>query len=397
MCILTINSGSSSIKLGLYEMEKAENLILSGSLTRIGLEAGGFVVEDAEGKTLHDQPADLPDHEAALKVMFGWLEKHGAGESLHAVGHRVVQGGQKYSAPHRITPELVAELKDLLPLAPDHLPHEIKAIQATSRAYPDLVQVACFDTAFHQTMPSMAKIAALPRYYQHEGLIRYGFHGLSYEYIMQELRREAGEKAANGRVIIAHLGNGASMAAVWRGKSMDTTMGFTPVSGLVMSTRSGDLDPGMLIYLIQEKGMRPSTLNDMINQHAGLLGVSGISSDMRDLLEKEGSEAHAHEAVELFCYRASKHLGALAAVLGGVDTLIFTAGIGENAPVVRHRICQRLSFLGIQVDAGRNDANAGIISPDGAVVTVRVMKTDEDLMVARHTFALIHKDINIEN
>jgi acetate kinase len=254
MCILTINSGSSSIKLGLYEMEKAENLILSGSLTRIGLEAGGFVVEDAEGKTLHDQPADLPDHEAALKVMFGWLEKQGAGESLHAVGHRVVQGGQKYSAPHRITPELVAELKDLLPLAPDHLPHEIKAIQATSRAYPDLVQVACFDTAFHQTMPSMAKIAALPRYYQHEGLIRYGFHGLSYEYIMQELRREAGEKAANGRVIIAHLGNGASMAAVWRGKSMDTTMGFTPVSGLVMSTRSGDLDPGMLIYLIRKKG-----------------------------------------------------------------------------------------------------------------------------------------------
>jgi acetate kinase len=391
MRILTINSGSSSIKLGLYEIAESEKLMLSGSLTRIGLSAGAFVVEDAHGKPLIDQPADLPDHETALKMLFEWLEKHAPDQSLNAVGHRVVQGGRKYSAPHRVTPELVTELKDLVPLAPDHLPHEIKAIQATNRTYPDLVQVACFDTAFHQSMPKLAKIAALPRYYQHEGLIRYGFHGLSYEYIMQELCKEAGEEVAMGRVIIAHLGNGASMAAVWHGKSMDTTMGFTPVSGLVMSTRSGDLDPGMLIYLIQEKGMRPSTLNDMINRHAGLLGVSGISSDMRDLLEKEKAEAHAHEAIELFCYRASKHLGALAAVLGGLDTLIFTAGIGENAPAVRQRICQKLSFLGIQVDSSRNDANAAIISLDGAAVTVRVMKTNEDLMVARHTYAIIRK------
>jgi acetate kinase len=387
--ILTINSGSSSIKMGLYEMAKTEKLMFSGTLTRIGLTAGAFTVENAEGNTLVDQPADLPDHETALKMLFQWLETHEPDQNLDAVGHRVVQGGQKYSTPHRVTTELIAELKDLVPLAPDHLPHEIKAIQATCSAYPKLVQVACFDTAFHQTMPQLAKIAALPRYYQHEGLIRYGFHGLSYEYIMQELRKVAGESAANGRVIIAHLGNGASMVAVWHGKSMDTTMGFTPVSGLVMSTRSGDLDPGILIYLIQEKGMRPSTLNDMINQHAGLLGVSGISSDMQDLLEKEGTEAHAHQAVELFCYRASKHLGALAAVLGGVDTLIFTAGIGENAPVVRQRICQKLSFLGIQIDSGRNDANAAIISPDGAKVTVRVMKTNEDLMVARHSYLLI--------
>jgi acetate kinase len=391
MRILTINSGSSSIKLGLYTMAKTEKLVLSGSLTRIGLTAGIFEVKDVDGTTMIDEPVDLPDHETALKILFEWLEKHTSDESLDAVGHRVVQGGQKYSAPHRVTPELVAELKDLVALAPDHLPHEIKAIQATSRAYPDLVQVACFDTAFHQPMPQVAKIAALPRYYQHEGLIRYGFHGLSYEYIMQELHKKAGAQAAQGRVIIAHLGNGASMVAVWHGKSMDTTMGFTPVSGLVMGTRSGDLDPGMLVYLIQEKGMRPSTLNDMINQHAGLLGVSGISSDMRDLLEKEKTEAHAHEAVELFCYRASKHLGALAAVLGGVDTLVFTAGIGENAPAVRQRICQKLAFLGVQVDPRRNEANAAIISPEGAVVTVRIMKTNEDLMVARHTYALVRK------
>jgi len=396
MSILTINSGSSSIKLGLYEIAKSEKLLLSGSLTRIGLTAGAFTVQDADDRTLVDQAVELPDHETALKLLFEWLEKYAPDRSLEAVGHRVVQGGQKYRAPHRVTPELIAELKELVPIAPDHLPHEIKAIQYTSQAYPQLVQVACFDTAFHQTMPHLAQIAALPRYYQHEGLIRYGFHGLSYEYIMQELRKEAGAEAADGRVIIAHLGNGVSMVAVWHGKSMDTTMGFTPVSGLVMSTRSGDVDPGMLIYLVQEKGMRPSTLNDMINQHAGLLGVSGISSDMRDLLEKEETEAYAHEAIELFCYQASKHLGALAAVIGGVDTLVFTAGIGENAPAIRQRICQKLSFLGIQVDRTRNNANAAIISPSEAAVTVRVMKTNEDLMMARHTYTLIHKKSWIE-
>jgi acetate kinase len=392
MRILTINSGSSSIKLGLYEIGKSERLMLSGSLTRIGLTAGVFLVEDAKGNTLIDQPVDLPDHETALRSLFTWLEKHESDKSLDAVGHRVVQGGQKYSSPHRITPGLMSELKGFIRLAPEHLPHEIKAIQATSHTYPNLIQVACFDTAFHHHMPHLAKIAALPRYYQHEGLIRYGFHGLSYEYIMQELWKEAGKKVANGRVIIAHLGNGASMVAVRKGKSVETTMGFTPVSGLVMGTRAGDLDPGMLIYLIQEKGMRPSSLNEMINEHAGLLGVSGISSDMRDLLKKEKSETHAREAVDLFCYRAKKHLGALVAVLGGLDTLVFTAGIGENSPAVRQRICQNMGFLGIDLDEDRNHTNAAIISPEGANVTIRVMKTDEDLMVARHTYSLIRKN-----
>lgn len=392
MRIMTINSGSSSIKLGLYEMGKAEKLVLSGSLTRIGLSAGVFLVEDAKGNALIDQSTDLPDHQTALTRLFTWLEKQESDKSLDAVGHRVVQGGQKYSSPHRITPALLTELKSLIHLAPEHLPHEIKAIQATSNSYPDLIQVACFDTAFHNHMPHLAKIAALPRHFQHEGLIRYGFHGLSYEYIMQELWKEAGKKVANGRVIIAHLGNGASMTAVRQGKSVETTMGFTPVSGLVMGTRAGDLDAGMLIYLIQEKGMRPSSLNDMINEHAGLLGVSGISSDMRDLLKKEKSEAHAREAVDLFCYRAKKYLGAMAAVLGGLDTLVFTAGIGENSPAVRQRICQNMGFLGIDLDEQRNQANAAIISPEGASVTVRVMKTDEDLMVARHTYSLIRKN-----
>lgn len=387
--ILTINSGSSSVKVGLYEMGGSEGLVLSGSIERIGLRASVFRIRDSSGKPLIDEHADLPDHEAALKSLFAWLEDHEPGQSLNAVGHRVVHGGPKYNRPHLITSALMAELKELVHLAPDHLPHEIKAIQATSRSYPDLPQVACFDTAFHRHMPKLAQIYALPRHYQHQGLVRYGFHGLSYEHILQELRREAGEEAAGGRVIIAHLGNGASMAAVRHGKSVDTTMGFTPAGGLVMSTRSGDLDPGVLIYLLEEKGLRPSGLNELVNRQAGLLGVSGISSDMKDLLDKEEGDAHAREAIDLFCYQASKHLGALTAVLGGLDTLVFTGGIGENSPAVRQRICQNMSFLGIHLDAQRNAASAAVISGEDDPVTVRVMGTDEDLMIARHTYTLI--------
>jgi acetate kinase len=390
--ILTINSGSSSIKVSLYDMGESENLALSGELERIGLRNGLFHIEDSDGKALVDEHTDLRDHEAALNRLFGWLEEHQPERGLEAVGHRLVNGGPNYTRPQRVTQALMDELRELVPLAPDHLPHEIKAIQATGRAYPGLAQAACFDTAFHRDMPELAQIYALPRHYQHEGLVRYGFHGLSYEYILQELRVEAGDEAADGRVIIAHLGNGASMAAVRGGKSVDTTMGFTPAGGLVMSTRSGDLDPGVPVYLLEEEGLRPSGLNDLVNQKAGLLGVSGISSDMKDLLDKEGEEAHARQAVNLFCYQASKHLGALAAVLGGLDSLIFTAGIGENAPAVRRRICHNLSFLGVHLDDRRNAANAAVISSEDGPVTVRVMHTDEDLMIARHTHALMQEE-----
>ena len=392
MHILTINSGSSSLKVGLYEMGEAEKLVLFGNLERIGQRSGTICIQDGQGKPFVDEQANLPNHQAALARLFDWLKEHEPDRSLDAAGHRIVHGGPKYNQPHRITPALVAGLRELIPLAPDHLPQEIQAIQATSYAYPDLPQVACFDTAFHRRMPALAQIYALPRHYQHEGLIRYGFHGLSYEYILQELRKEAGEVVAGGRIIIAHLGNGASMAAIRQGQSMDTTMGFTPAGGLVMSTRSGDLDPGVPVYLLEEKGLRPAGFNDLVNQHSGLLGVSGISSDMRDLLEKEDSEPHARQAVDLFCYQASKFLGALAVVLGGLDTLIFTAGIGENAPVVRQRICQNLSFLGVRLDEDHNAANAAMISPEGEPVTVRVMHTDEDLMIARHTGALLRDE-----
>jgi acetate kinase len=390
--ILTINSGSSSVKFALHEVDSRETLLLRGTLERIGLRSGAFRVQSSDGSSLTDEQIDLADHEAAVKRMFAWLEDRQAGEGPDAVGHRVVHGGADHAQPQLITDELLGALRELTHLAPDHLPHEIKAIAATTHAYPALPQVACFDTAFHRHMPELAQAYPLPRQFTQAGLVRYGFHGLSYEYILQELRKEAGADAASGRLIIAHLGNGASMAAVKNGRSMDTTMGFTPAGGLVMSTRTGDLDPGVLIYLLDEQGMRPSTLNDLVNRHAGLQGVSGVSSDMRDLLQREPDDAQARLAVNLFCYQAAKHLGALATVLGGLDTLIFTAGIGENSPEIRGRICKDLGFLGIRLDPKRNAQNASIVSAPDSPVTVRVMHTDEDLMIARHTYSVLHDE-----
>ena len=387
--ILTINSGSSSVKFSLFRMAASQEEVLVGSLERIGQRGSLFHVQDAQGERLQDRHLELSDHDAAFQTLFDWLKEHGPDQKLEAVGHRVVHGGAEYTRPHRITPEMMAALKKLVALAPDHLPHEIKAIQAVSRIYPDLEQAACFDTSFHRKMPKIAQLYALPRSLWHAGVRRYGFHGLSYEYILSELKKEAGEQVANGRLIIAHLGNGASMAAVRDGKSVDTTMGYTPAGGLVMSTRSGDLDPGVVLYLLEERGLRAASVNDMLNQYSGLLGISGVSSDMKELLEKEQENPQVAEAVQLFCYQAKKFLGAFVAVLGGLDTLVFTAGIGENAPAIRARICDGLQSFGIEVDPERNQANSAVISSEGAPVTVRVMKTNEELMIARHTYNLI--------
>jgi acetate kinase len=387
--ILTLNSGSSSVKLALYHMGKAETLTLTGAIERIGVRGSLFRVANAAGESMDERHLDIPDHDVALRLLFEWLRARAPDQELDAVGHRIVHGGSQYSQPHLVTPDLLETLTGLVPLAPDHLPHEIKVISVVSHVYPAMKQVACFDTAFHRDMPRSAQMLPLPRHLEHKGVIRYGFHGLSYEYIMRALRKDAGTEAADGRIIIAHLGNGASMAAVRGGQGIDTTMGFTPAGGLVMSTRSGDLDPGIVVYLLEEMGLRPSSVSDLVNQQAGLLGVSGITSDMKDLLARESRAPHAAEAVELFCYQAKKFVGALAAVLGGLDTLIFTAGIGEHAPSIRWRICQGLEFLGVRLDAGRNDANAAIISRDGASATVRVMETNEELMIARHTRNLI--------
>ncbi|MBN8826345.1 MAG: acetate/propionate family kinase [Spirosoma sp.] len=378
--LLVLNSGSSSIKFAVYDL--AERRIASGKLTRIGQATGAF--ERTDGHQTNTDALALPDHTAALNVLFDWLHQQ-SHLYIGAIGHRMVHGGERYWTPQRVTDGLLADLRLLIPLAPDHLPAEISLIEAVAAQYPQLPQVVCFDTAFHHSMPALARRLPVPRYLAEEGVIRYGFHGLSYEYVMTRLRQDAGDDVANGRVVLAHLGNGASMAAVRQGKCMDTTMGFTPTGGLMMGTRTGDLDPGVVLYLLNHRGLESSELSRLLNDESGLLGVSGTSSDMQTLLQLEPDPPAAAEAIALFCYLAAKQLGALVTVLNGLDTLVFTGGIGENAPTIRARICERLAYLGIMLDPTRNQASQAVISPEGHLPVVRVIPADEEVMIARYT------------
>jgi len=392
--LLTINTGSSSLKAALYRLREdtTETPEIRAEASRIGSEGGGLRLADARGETLDKRRDDLPDHAAALDALMSRLRDRGLDrDDLAAVGHRIVHGGDRHREPQRVTPEVVADLRALVPIDPNHLPHAIAAIEAVGRAYPAVPQVVCFDTAFHSRMPRVARLYALPMQLAQEGIVRYGFHGLSYEYVMEELRRLEPE-AFDGRVVVAHLGNGASMAAVRGGVGVDTTMGFTPTGGLVMGTRSGDLDPSVPLFLLEEWGLTPTQVSDLVNKQAGLLGVSGTSADMRDLLDREPDDGRAAEAVALFCYQAKKFVGALAAALGGLDALVFTGGIGEHSATVRKRICEGLEFLSIRLDTDRNAAHAPVISSDDAAITVRVVPTDEDVMVARHTRRLIEQE-----
>jgi acetate kinase len=326
-----------------------------------------------------------------------WIEERIRRGELVAVGHRVVHGGPKYSEPQQITPEMVEELHQLQPFDPEHLPEEILLTEAFHRRFPDLVQVACFDTAFNHNLPRVAQLLPIPRRYEAQGVRRYGFHGLSYAFLIEELAHVAGPQAARGRVILAHLGNGASLAAVYEGKSMDTSMGFTPTGGVPMSTRSGDLDPGLVWYLAQTESITAKQFNEMVNFQSGLLGVSETSSDMHDLLERETEDVRAAEAVALFCYQVKKWIGAFAAALGGLDTLVFAGGIGENAPVVRARICDGLGFLGIELDEKRNAASAAVISTATRPVAVRVIHTDEEWMIAKTVCCVLDLAVGKEN
>jgi acetate kinase len=333
----------------------------------------------------------------AVDALMDWIAERSGRDGLTAVGHRVVHGGPKYSQPQRITAEMVAELRGLSPFDPEHLPEEILLTEAFHRRFPDLPQVACFDTAFHHDLPRVAMLLPIPRRYEAKGVRRYGFHGLSYAFLMEELARVAGTQAAQGRVILAHLGNGASLAAVRDGKSVDTSMSFTPNAGVPMSTRSGDLDPGLVWYLSRTEKMSAKQFNEMVNFQSGLLGISETSSDMRDLLDHETQDVRAAEAVAIFCYQIKKWIGAFAAALGGLDTLVFAGGIGENAPTVRTRICDGLGFLGIEIEETLNAANQGVISTAASRVAVRVIRTDEERMIAKTVCSVLCLGRNEEN
>jgi len=335
---------------------------------------------------------EAPDHGAAVSILMDWIEEHKGKDAMTAVGHRVVNGGPKYYKAQRITPEMIEELHCLSPFDPDHMPEEILLAEAFHHRFPDLPQVACFDTAFHHDLPRVAQMLPIPRRYEALGVRRYGFHGLSYAFLMEELARLGDPAATSGRVILAHLGNGASLAAVRDGKSVDTSMSFTPTAGIPMGTRSGDLDPGLVWYLARTDKMSAKQFDEMVNFRSGLLGISETSSDMHDLLDRKTQDVRAAEAVALFCYQVKKWIGAFAAALGGLDTLVFAGGIGENAPAVREGICDGLGFLGIQLEEKRNTTTEGVISAAVSRVTVRVIHTDEEIVIAKAVCCLLGLD-----
>jgi acetate kinase len=389
--ILTINGGSSSIRFAQYQVREPLKRGLYGKVDRIGLSGTNLAFNNPATNQQGTRSLVAIDHKSAANVLIDWLEQQNHFVSVQAVGHRVVHGMQ-HTAPELVTRELLDELHRISPYDPDHLPREIELIEAFRQRHPKLPQVACFDTAFHRTMPRVAKLLPIPRRYDAKGVQRYGFHGLSYTYLMEELARLGDSAATTGRVILAHLGNGASMAAVRDGKSIDTSMSFTPTAGLVMSTRSGDLDPGLAPYLARTEQVTTKQFYEMVNHKSGLLGVSEISSDMRDLLAQEAHDIRAAEAVALFCYQATKWIGSFAAALGGLDTFVFAGGIGENAPSVRARICHGLGFLGIELNESRNAETADVISTDASRATVRVIRTDEELMIARSVCHILEPD-----
>ena len=380
--VLTVNGGSSSIKFAVYAPGEPPRRVLAGAVERVGLTDPFLRVArpDAPDERL---PLPAADPGRAVAALLDWLDRAGELGRVAAVGHRIVHGGPFHTEPQLVTPDLLADLRRAVPLDPAHLPAQIRLIEALTDRLPGVPQAACFDTAFHRDLPTPARLLPIPRRYAEAGVRRYGFHGLSYAYLLEELGRQAGADAAAGRVVLAHLGSGASMAAVRGGTCIDTTMGLTPAGGLVMGTRSGDLDPGVLVYLARTEGLTADQLDDLVTRRSGLLGLSETSPDVRDLLARRAADQRAFDAVAVFCYQARKWVGALAAALGGLDTLVFAGGIGENAPEVRSGVCDGLAFLGVRLDPAANAANAAVISAAGGPVSVRVIPTDEELMIAR--------------
>ncbi len=381
--LLTVNAGSSSIKVAVFSIEDSVKKMFEAMIDNIG-QPSVRLVADHKAETV-----TAADHTAAAALLVEWLTIRVPADTIAAVGHRVVHGGPKYYRSQAVTSELLSDLQALTDFDPDHLPVELQLIETFQQLLPGAKQAVCFDTAFHHDLPTRARLLPIPRRFAAEGIRRYGFHGLSYAFILEELRRVEGEAAANGKVIIAHLGSGASLAALHHGKSIDTTMSMTPVSGIPMSTRSGDLDPGLALYLARTQGYDAEKFNHMANFESGLLGMSETTADMKRLLEVEADNEHARDAVEVFCYQLTKAIGGLVAALGGLNTLVFTGGMGENAPKIRSRVCNSLAFLGVSLDVVRNQAGDRLISGEGSVVGVHVIHTDEAITIARETAALM--------
>jgi acetate kinase len=382
--ILTINGGSSSIKFALYQTAPMLKKNTSGNLSGIGAGQATLTVNNIKQQF----SIKITNYATAITGLLNWLKNEPSMNEVTAIGHRVVHG-MKHTEACAITNELLDDLKQAVPYDPDHLPSEIKLIAAFRDAFPNIPQFVCFDTTFHHNMPDVAKLLPIPQRFVQQGIHRYGFHGLSYQYLIQELENLVGKKAAQGRVILCHLGSGASLCAVYEGKSIDTSMGFTPAGGIPMSTRSGDLDPGVAWAMMKNEKLSPAQFNNVINHQSGLLGISGATGDMSQLLKLEKTDHRAAEAISLFCYQAKKWIGAFAAVLGGVDYLVFSGGIGENAPAIRDRICEGLAFLGIELDKERNAENAPFISANEGHTGVWVIPADEELIIAKTVIHLL--------
>jgi acetate kinase len=386
--VLTINVGSSSIKFALFRATSSPDKISWGAVENIGQPDASFVVYDAPDDKAVPRQVSALNHRAAAKVLRDWIAGMQPGK-ITAVGHRIVHGGPLYAESCIIDGQVMAGLRKLIVFDPEHLPNEIQLIEDVQEMLPGVLQIACFDTGFHHNLPTEARLLPIPRRYEATGLRRYGFHGLSYAYLMEELKRVAGEKESSGRIIMAHLGNGVSLAAVRNYEVVDTSMGLTPTGGVPMGTRSGDLDPGLIAYLAQSESLGFKALGDMAAFESGLLGISETTSDMKKLLEIEHQDTRAADAINLFCYQVKKCIGAYAAALGGLDTLVFSGGMGENAPKIRARICDGLAFLGIALDDRRNEAGEGIVSHAGSQVVVRMMHTDEAVTIAREVTKII--------
>jgi acetate kinase len=390
--ILAINGGSSSIKFALFKAGNSLKQLFNGAIENIGTQKATLNFSNTIDQQKNSIDIEAADHDQAANHLIEWLEKQEHFDSIKAIGHRIVHG-MDHTEPELVTDDLLNELKKISAFDPEHLPEEIKLIEVFKKRHPAIKQIACFDTSFHTSMPVVAKLLSIPRRYFEMGVQRYGFHGLSYAYLVEELKRVAGEEAAKGKIILAHLGSGASLAAVKHGKSLDTSMGFTPTSGLPMGTRTGDLDPGVAWYLMQCEKLGPKKFNHLINHESGLLGISETNSDMRELMKIEDTDHRAKEAIELFCYQTKKWIGSFTTVLGGLDTLVFSGGIGEHSPEVRSKICDNLEFLGLELDEIKNINNEAIISTEKSKVKVRVITTNEDVMIARLVNDILNKSI----